>query len=909
MNRPPAAATDGDGATQAGADMANHQPTPGAPASGATSSTSAHPSANPTAASSSSSSSSGASVSPSASTSANPAAASFSATATSTHSSASNSVTHSPMGSRDPSPTRQPRRTASSSGRINGATSRNNSQQAQSPSPQRKSTLGGPASGLRSLSATTTPALVPVTANNDSQSQSQVHVQAPPAPQKPAQSSELRDSTKWPVSPRIRSPPPQQPRNGSTTTPRPPSEQDPPHPPPPPASSSSSPPPPIIINVQHPSPSSIQAESYQSLTASESEAEDLQMASGLRTPARGPLETVQEVSQPNSPARFRGQQDATLLEHVREKFTYTDNQSDVDGGRTLRARPMLPGYENGGDSRAESRRTTSVPPPLISRQSSAIMLSKQAKARPEGSTQTMTVETETVASIPQVALAVGPKPDGMNGTLRTKQSTETIRPPKKEKKRSSRKQPVNSGNGSSKADIFEAKIANAVDEANTSDSEETFVYDSNPPDVGERASRRFHSRTPSATSIVSQSDRPNMRAIYGIVDGHGPAPKKSMKFSNTYVNGPINDGVLTGDEDGRGTGRSASGSGRGTVRQHHHIGRWGRQPGNGHASLFDNESPFQNGSRPKMTSSRHSSGPPSPRNHPSMSMRGPLNSKRSVMHMSSSYDLDETTGADDERRPLLDNNRRGRFRRGPHNLRQAEAQTYSRRSSYLNRFAACLVLTMMFLLVITGAIGFMFATSQPLSDIEIVSIHNVVTSEQVLMFDVTVKAHNPNIVVVTIDHANLEIFAKSEYGGADSDWWDNPDGPKDNLVRPYDDPINDPTTPGGEDETKPNVLLGRITEFDSPLTFEGSLFHQGLSSSTGEMQLPYPGNGTAGGSKRWERIYQNEFDLIVKGVVKYSLPLSAHIRSATVSGRTTVKPNSANNPPSKPNVTAENFEA
>ncbi|KAM0264438.1 hypothetical protein ACHAQJ_000629 [Trichoderma viride] len=864
MNRPPAAAsTDGgEGATQAaGSDMANHQPTPGAPASGTTST-----------------------ASTSASTSAS-ASASASATAggqTSRQSSASNSVTYSPMGSRDPSPTRHARRATSSSGRINGSRSRNNSQLDQSPSRQLNSSLGGPASGLRSLSATSTPVLVPVTANQDSQL-----IQAP-APQKPAQSSELRDNTQWPVSPRVRSPPLQLLRNGSTT-PRP-SEQDPP-----------------LINVQHPSPSSQQADSYQYLTASESEAEDAQMASGLRTPARGPLETVQEVSQPNSPARRRQQQEASLLEHVREKFSYADNHSDIDGGRTLRARPMLPNQENGGDSTG-ARRTTSVPPPLLSRQSSAIMLSKQAKARPEGSTQTMTVETETVSSIPQVALTVGPKTDGMNGTLRTKQSTETIKP-KKEKKRSSRKQPVSSGNGSSKADIFEAKIANAVDEANTSDSEETFVYDSNPPDVGDRATRRFHSRTPSATSIISQGDRPNLRSIYGIMDNHVPAPKKSMKFSNTYGNGNgVNDsGMLTGDEDGRGTGRSAGGSGRGTVRQHHHIGRWGRQPGNGHASLFDSESPFQNTARPKLANSRHSSGPPSPRNHPSM--RGPLNSKRSAIHMSSSYDLDDTTGADDERTPLLENGRRTRFRRGPHNLRQAEAQTYTRRSSYLNRFAACLVLTMMFLLVITGAIGFMFATSQPLSDIEIVSIHNVVTSEQVLMFDVTVKAHNPNIVVVTIDHANLEIFAKSEYGGADSDWWDNPDGPKDNLVRPLDDPINDPTTPGGEDETKPNILLGRITEFDSPLTFEGSLFHQGLSSSTGEMQLPYPGNGTAGGSKRWERIYQNEFDLIVKGVVKYSLPLSAHIRSATVSGRTTVKPNSANNPPSKPNITAVYFEA
>jgi hypothetical protein len=212
----------------------------------------------------------------------------------------------------------------------------------------------------------------------------------------------------------------------------------------------------------------------------------------------------------------------------------------------------------------------------------------------------------------------------------------------------------------------------------------------------------------------------------------------------------------------------------------------------------------------------------------------------------------------------------------------------------------------MLLLVITGAIGFMFATSQPMTGIEIVSIKNVVTSEQVLMFDLTVKAHNPNIVVVTIDHANLEIFAKSEYAGTDSDWKKSPPGSNDIHVR--DDPVNDPPVvpgPGNGDDTdtRPNILLGRITEFDSPLTFEGSLFHQGTSSSTGEMQLPNPGNGTSGGRDRWDRIYQNEFDLIVKGVVKYSLPLSAHIRSATVSGRTTVKPNSANDPSHKPNST------
>lgn len=462
---------------------------------------------------------------------------------------------------------------------------------------------------------------------------------------------------------------------------------------------------------------------------------------------------------------------------------------------------------------------------------------------------------------------------------------------------------------SSKADVFEAKIASAVDEANTSDSEETFVYDSNPPDGADRPGRRFHSRTPSATSMASQADRQNLRSIYSVLEGGGPAqpPKKNMKFVNTF-NGNGADS-LTGDEDGKGSGRSTAGSGRGTTRHHHHIGRWGRQPGNGHPSLFDNESPFPNAARTRLTgtASRNSSGPPSPRNN--HSSRGHLQTKRSAMQMSSNYDMDEGMGADDERTPLIGSTRSarsGRVRRGPHTLRQVESQSFSRRSSYLNRFAACLVLTMMFLLVITGAIGFMFATSQPMTSIEIVSINNVVTSEQVLIFDVTVKAHNPNIVVVTIDHANLEIFAKSEFAGKASDWWDDDfDTPEIHLL---DDPINDPPKdPEDDDDQKPNVLLGRITEFDSPLTFEGSLFHQGTSSSTGEMQLANPGNDTSGGSRRWERIYQNEFDLIVKGVVKYSLPLSTRIRSATVSGRTTVKPNSANDPSLRPNTTTDIF--
>ncbi|KAK2603688.1 Vacuolar inheritance and morphology protein [Conoideocrella luteorostrata] len=800
---------------------------------------------------------------------------------TSKQSSATNSVTQSPAASRDTSPSRQLQRPTSST-RLSGSRSRKNSQQDLSPTRQIRQGSQDPGTATRALSSATTPNLRP---NNREPS---IHA---PVPQKPVSVPDLKDGPRWPVSPRLRSPPPQLARPGATTPTRSTEMEAP------------------AINVQGPSPAPQASESNPPV--SEGDTDDSHAPSGVRTPARGSLETVLEVSQNNSPAR---QNDSALLEQMKEKLTAPENHSDSalsDSGRTLKAKTATNAVANGNDNatiRADRKRTSSIPPPpLVSRQSSALS-TKQAKTKPDtGSTQSMTVETETVSSIPQVALTTSGK-DGGGGTLRAKPSTETIKP-KKDKKRTARKQTtVSSGAASSKADNFEAKIASAVDEANTSDSEETFVYDSNPPDNAERSNRRFHSRTPSATSMVSQAERQNLRSIYGVMEGsnHGPAPKKSMKFVNTF-GGNGSDSLTPGEEDGKGSGRSAGGSTRGTVR-HHHIGRRGRQTGNGHASLFDNESPFPNAAKSKFSSnsnSRNPSGPPSPRTY-----HGYLNPKRSVMQMSSSYDLDDTTGADDERTPLigtLRSSRGTRGRRGPHNLRQAESQTYTRRSSYLNRFAACLVLTMMLLLVITGAIGFMFATSQPMTGIEIVSIKNVVTSEQVLMFDLTVKAHNPNIVVVTIDHANLEIFAKSEHAGSDSDWWKYPGIINEIYIR--DDPQNDPPTtePGdgdGEDDSRPNILLGRITEFDSPLSFEGSLFHQGTSSSTGEMQLPYPGNGTSGGSERWNRIYQNEFDLIVKGVVKYSLPLSAHIRSATVSGRTTVQPNSANDPSHKPNGTA-----
>jgi len=52
-----------------------------------------------------------------------------------------------------------------------------------------------------------------------------------------------------------------------------------------------------------------------------------------------------------------------------------------------------------------------------------------------------------------------------------------------------------------------------------------------------------------------------------------------------------------------------------------------------------------------------------------------------------------------------------------------------------------------------------------------------------------------------------------------------------------------------------------------------------------------PGNETeVGGSARWERVIQHPFDLIVRGVIKYQLPLSSKTRSAKIAGKAKVYP-------------------
>ncbi|KAF7861494.1 hypothetical protein EAF04_008057 [Stromatinia cepivora] len=780
------------------------------------------------------------------------------------------SATNSPIGSRESSPVR-PQLIRNTSAARSGTPSRSR-KNSQDISPSRSTSNQYPPSAAaiqRVLSAQKTPSF------NHVASESSIRT---PIPQKPLVTSEVRDGPRWPVSPRIRSPPP---RQNSLLSPRR-TDQDFP-----------------AINVQRTSPAAEQRTEGKS--AADSEPEENLLTPGMRTPARGvsggssTLETVQEISQPNTPSF---ELDGAIDRSSNGNPTLPTGQDLMDGASVdMLKKPMIittneSGSESGGKGDNKMKNITPTtsrpgPPKSFSGPSAG-----RGKPSGEGSAKNMTVETETVSSIPQIALATGAGGLGANGSLRAKQSTETIRP-RKEKKKSRKAPSVTSGTASSKADIFEAKVASAVDEANSSDSEETFVYESNPPE--QERPRRFHSRTPSATSMASQIDARN--GLRSMMDNgnHSVAMKKSMKFANSsYNNAPQE---MSTEDDGKGTSRSNLG--RGTA--HHHFSRWGRNGGNGHASLFDNESPFPNAAKSKFPAhpNRQGSRPTSPRVVNSARMSN-ANGKR-TSPISSGYDLDDA--ADDERTPLIPSTirsaRSSRIRRGnAPSSRHIEHQRQNR--SFFARFAGCMFLSLLILLVVAGAVVFLFATTQPLANVKVLALKNILASEQDVIIDLQVIAQNPNLVAVTIDSMDMVIFAKSKYAGTDSEWWAQPSGRlswRRGSKHKRDDPIDDPPV-DNDPNTNPNLEIGHIYDFESPLIFEGSPFQHISSVSVGEMRILKPGNQTEPrGSERWGRALQHEFELIVRGTLKYTLPLSSKARSVGVEGRATVKPNAADQDP------------
>ena len=261
---------------------------------------------------------------------------------------------------------------------------------------------------------------------------------------------------------------------------------------------------------------------------------------------------------------------------------------------------------------------------------------------------------------------------------------------------------------SSKADVFEQKVASAVDEANSSDSDATFIYESNPPEQPAHRSRQHHhhSRTPSMTSVSSLVD-----ARLVMRDTHkNPNKKSSMKFTNPYSN-PSIDGDLMDRVDG--TIRAASAR-AGASNHHHHIGRHGQGRGALAHLVPDSDSTMAQSSRARALSPRQASQPNSPRFHTFNvgNGHGDAGAKRGEY---SAYDVDGENIADDERTPLLPSGRSPRARtprrRNSLTLRQLERR-HRNNGGWCRRFAGCLVLSILLLVVIFSSVGLVFANHQ-----------------------------------------------------------------------------------------------------------------------------------------------------------------------------------------------------
>lgn len=453
---------------------------------------------------------------------------------------------------------------------------------------------------------------------------------------------------------------------------------------------------------------------------------------------------------------------------------------------------------------------------------------------------------------------------------------------------------------SSKADIFEARVASAVDEANSSDSDETFVYESNPPEREHRV--RNHSRTPSATSVQSQGDRRGGRNYGHILDSHRVAGKRSMKF----LNNPYN--VLDNSVD----------EGGGTVRAHgRHVSRLGRTMGS-NPSLHDPDSPFTQASKLRTNlanSSRHGSRPTTPVTPKSAPPGNRLPAPWGPKGDLAQYDFDGE-GADDERTPLVGSlrTRNGRHPRRFYSNGSRSENIYNiRHSSWMGRFGGCLLGFVVLLLIVIGASGFLVMSNKTMYDVQVRKIENVLASEQELMLDLFVGAINPNVLGVTVTDMDVNVFAKSKHlsdaqpsqvsqlpgpTALASPWREKRPGDDRDAVHVAGTPWQDPDGhwgPGdglepieGDSQT---MLLGRILHFDQALYFEGSPIKRHMHYSVGEMRLMKPGNKTeAGGSQRWERVLQFPFELILRGVLRYQLPISNREQSSAIAGSILVHP-------------------
>lgn len=513
----------------------------------------------------------------------------------------------------------------------------------------------------------------------------------------------------------------------------------------------------------------------------------------------------------------------------------------------------------------------------------------------------MIVETETVPAVATVAVTTAGNLNSAS-SLKIKKSTDNVtRTTANRKKKKTRPAALNS-----KAEIFAAKIASAVDEVHSSDSDETFVYESNPPE----SQRPKWSRNPSASSLpIDPYQTLNGTRRSKLPPGRDEerAPESSeLEHSNrerAVLQAPTPSPVGVPESD----------------------------PIPGNLSLSKRSYQVQkvrSNSRPP--SPRHSSNHRSPKVGTAAAIQGQVlkgsssrlfdtsnkdNVKRWRRYLDEEDEIDADMDGDiddddfdlSETTPLrqtVHTIRRSRKNGGvavysPHNYRQQDKERL-----YYIRLLLWLLVAITGILGTGFIMGFVLASAKPLQQVHMSQVFDIVVSDEELAFTFIIEAINPGIFGVSVDQSDLDLFAKSSY--LDDEPEDTPwmmssslDGEFADLFEPY-----EPQSPDSDSKAR-TMLLGNVEHFDVPLIFEGGILSRRPQKSIGDVRLLNPGRNVTGvddgkdhntrfggdypedeGQKRWKKLNDHPFDLIVRGVLKYKLFLGG---KQTVSVAKTVR--------------------
>lgn len=477
------------------------------------------------------------------------------------------------------------------------------------------------------------------------------------------------------------------------------------------------------------------------------------------------------------------------------------------------------------------------------------------------------VETETVPSVPQ--LAVQTAPSG-SGSLRIKKSQDSVpRTVSKAKKRPSRLATT------SKAEMFAAKVASAVDKATTSDSDEEFVYDANP--APQETLRRPYLRTRSTSSLPPQSPH------FPLARNAALAPPGTANSGPPTLSGGALPMPLGGNSDPNATHASRqslasqsadqSDSQAGTKLETSSLGT-APDPHPAHGRDFK-QRPFVVSRKPGNTV-RSERSPMRPTRIDSMRAKNQyLNRWRGTGPLEDDRDDDYDDDDDDETYPVRDPRLMPMTESTP--LRRAMSAQYryltrqgqtpglsphdfgpsAKPPPLYVRLTLWMIIVLMCMLGVSFIVGIFLASSRPLQNLHIARLSDVFPSDKELVFSMVVGAENPGYLSVQVSDAELDVFATSKHLG----------------------------------DKKRTILLGTVTELESPLMFQGTFFQMANHWALTSVKL----NDLCGKHKEdicdlWANISSYPFDLDVRGALQYRLLLGNDIKvpvSASVHVSTT----------------------